>query len=284
MDKTHARAIIVYCSPAGSTRRVAEVIETTLNNLTVPCVTADIGTAKGRESAARAVQNMDESACLFVGSPVYVNHAVPPVTAFIADLPAGTRAAAVPFVTWGGASSGLALNDMGRALSDKGMRLIGAAKVMGLHSMMWRSQSPVGEGRPNDEDDRLVRQLVETVIQRMCAGGSGKNMPLADLDYQPAAFREELASATLEKAKGHMPRRVVHEDRCTECGICAEVCPTDAVEFSPFPTFNDRCIFCFNCVRECPEDAISADLSKSEGMIRARAERFDERPRTRIFL
>ena len=60
MKKTPARAVIVYCSPAGSTRRVAEVIETTLNHLTVPCVTADIGTAQGRESAARAVQNMDE--------------------------------------------------------------------------------------------------------------------------------------------------------------------------------------------------------------------------------
>lgn len=284
MIKTLVEAIIVYCSPAGSTRLVAEVIESTLNDFNIPCVSADIGSETGREAADRAVAAMGDSACLFVGSPVYVNHAVPPIDAFIANLPSGTRANAVPFVTWGGASSGVALHDMGQSLLNKGLRLMGAAKVLGLHSMMWRSENPVGEGRPNEEDDRKVRQLVETVIQRLTAGASGKTISLEDLDYQPAVFREELAAARLEKAKGHMPQRTVHEDRCTECGVCAEVCPTDAVELSPFPKFNERCIFCFNCVRECPEDAVTADLSKSAGMIRARAERFAERPGTRVFL
>jgi len=284
MDKTSVRAIIVYCSPAGSTRQVAETIKAALHHLDIPCVAADIGSPEGRESAAQAVRDMAASTCLFVGSPVYVNHAVPPVDDFISSLPTGTRAAAVPFVTWGGASSGVALHDMGGALLDKGLRLLGAAKVLGLHSMMWRSQNPVGEGRPNAEDHRKVQQLAEAVIQRLLAGEADKTLPLEDLDYQPAAFREELAAASLEKAKGHMPRRAVHENRCTECGVCAEVCPTDAVELSPFPTFNDRCIFCFNCVRECPEDVITADLSKTAGMIRARADRFNEQPGTRVFL
>ena len=284
MNKTLAEAIVVYCSPAGSTRQVAQVIVATLKDSGIPCVAADIGSETGRAAADRAVAGMGESTCLFVGSPVYANHAVPPIDAFIANLPSGTQAAAVPFVTWGGASSGLALHDMGQALLNKGLRLMGAAKVLGLHSMMWRSENPMGEGRPNEEDDRKIRELVEAVIQRLTAGSSAKTMPLEDLAYQPAEFREELAAANLEKAKGHMPQRTVHEDRCTECGVCAEVCPTDAIELSPFPKFTERCIFCFNCVRECPEDAITADLSKSAGMIRARAERFAERPGTRVFL
>ena len=206
------------------------------------------------------------------------------MTRFIAGLPEGTRAAAVPFVTWGGASSGVALHDMGLALADKGLRVVGAAKVLGRHSMMWRSQTPLGDGRPNADDDQAVRELVETVVPRFATGEGGKDLPLQDLDYQPTAFKEELASASLEKARAHMPRRVVHEDRCTACGVCAEVCPTDAVELSTFPAFNDRCIFCFSCVKACLEEALTVDLSKTEGMIRARAERFGERPVTRVFL
>ncbi|MDX9819049.1 MAG: EFR1 family ferrodoxin [Desulfococcus multivorans] len=278
------QALIVYCSPAGSTRRVAHVMETTLKDLDIPCTTADVGTSGGREAAARAVQDMGKSTCLFVGSPVYANHPVPPISAFLERLPEGTGAAAVPFVTWGGASSGVALYDMGSILSAKGLRLMGAAKVMAVHSLMWRAENPVGEGRPNAADDQKIRELTASVIRKMTDGDHGKGIPLGDLDYQPAEFREELAAASLEKARGHMPQRTVHEDRCTQCGLCVEVCPTEAVELSPFPVFSDRCIFCFNCVKECPEDAIVADMSKSEKMVRSRAERFDERPRTRIFL
>lgn len=284
MEKKPIDAIVVYCSPAGSTRRVAQVIETVLKEHGVPCTAADLGSGMGREAASRAAQGMTESTCLFIGSPVYASHAVPPVTEFIRSLPEGTRAMAVPFVTWGAASSGLALHDMGAALSGKGLRLVGAAKVVALHSMMWRARNPMGEGRPNEEDDRKVRQLMEAVLERMRAGAAAATLSLAELDYQPAAFREEMAAAGLEKARAHMPRRLVHEERCTRCGVCVEVCPTGAVEMAPFPTFSDRCIFCFNCVRECPEEAIGVDLSRTESMIRARAERFDERPGTRIFL
>jgi len=278
------RSIIVYCSPAGSTRRLAQVMETTLNDLHIPCAISDIGTAKGRESAVRAVQEMGKSTCLFVGSPVYANHPVPPITEFLERLPENTGAAAVPFVTWGGASSGVALYDMGSALSAKGLRLMGAAKVMAVHSLMWRAENPVGEGRPDEADDQKIRELTAAVIRKMTDRDHGKDIFPGDLDYQPAEFREELAAASLEKARGHMPQRTVHEDRCTQCGRCVEACPAAAIELSPFPAFNDRCIFCFNCVRECPEDAIAADMSTSEKMVRARAERFDERPRTRIFL
>ncbi len=284
MDKRSVSAVIAYCSPAGATRHVARAIEAALGEFGIPCKTLDIGKEETRRSARSEVAALGPSACLFVGSPVYVNHAVPPVADFIADLASGADAAAVPFVTWGGASSGVALHEMGSALADKGFRLMGAAKVLGRHSMMWRSRSPIGDGRPGDEDDRQVQEMVATVIRRLTEAGSGGPVSLQDLDYQPAAIREELAAASLEKARAHMPQRTVHGDRCTECGLCVDACPTDAVELSPFPVFNDRCISCFNCVRVCPEDAISADLTKTEEMIRARAERFREAPETQIFL
>jgi NAD-dependent dihydropyrimidine dehydrogenase PreA subunit len=53
---------------------------------------------------------------------------------------------------------------------------------------------------------------------------------------------------------------VIHEDRCTGCGICVERCPVDAI------VLDDRgiavreekyCIGCGICARLCPADAIS---------------------------
>jgi ferredoxin len=43
---------------------------------------------------------------------------------------------------------------------------------------------------------------------------------------------------------------------CTHCGTCAEVCPVNAVEYSPDPRFTRECIYCCACYENCPSDAI----------------------------
>ncbi|MDP6944397.1 MAG: 4Fe-4S binding protein, partial [Myxococcota bacterium] len=55
-------------------------------------------------------------------------------------------------------------------------------------------------------------------------------------------------------------------DRCTECGICEAMCPTDFLDAKGQPRDDERtCISCFECVDACPADAIrpvaSADAS-----------------------
>lgn len=279
MESAFHHAAIVHCSPGGSTRHVAEVIEETLKKLDVQVDVLDM--AKGGDSAAMLsrIKSAGKDMCLFIGSPVYVNHAVPPVTEFISQLPEAPTALAVPFVTWGGACSGVALWEMGKMLSGKGYRIAGAAKVIGLHSMMWQSDNPLGEGRPNADDDQMVREMVAKV-----AGGEAKGIAFSDLAYQSEAAWAELEKANLAAAKSHMPQRTVNEEKCTQCNTCAEVCPVDAVSFSPYPEFGDHCISCFNCVRECPEDAIEADLSPLDSRIRGRARQFDEQPLSQIFL
>jgi len=278
MKPAFRNAAIVYCSPAGSTRHVAEVIRDTLKELDVQVEVLDM--AKGGDSASilSKIKAAGEDTCLFIGSPVYVNHAVPPVTAFISELPESANTMAVPFVTWGGACSGVALWEMGKMLSEKGYQVAGAAKVMALHSMMWQFDKPVGEGRPNAEDDQMIRDMVTKV-----AKGEAKGIALSALAYQPEAAREEMEKSSLAMAKSHMPQRTVNEERCTQCNICAEVCPVEAVTFSPYPEFGDHCISCFNCVRECPEDAIEADFSPLDARIRAKAKQFDEQPLSQTF-
>lgn len=107
---------------------------------------------------------------------------------------------------------------------------------------------------------------------------------MSQLDYQSAENHAEMEKMSVEVAAAHMPKRVVDEDLCTQCEICAEVCPRDAVAFSPYPVFGQKCIYCFNCVRNCPEGAINADLSEIWQRIKDRVEFFRERPYSRIFV
>ena len=165
-------AFIAYCSPAGSTRHVAEVIVKSLKERSIDVQQLDLGIVRDPSRFIEKMRDAREEACLFVGSPVYRDMAVPPMMAFLDQLPADAGLAAVPFVTWGGANSGVALWQMGRVLNDKGFRLVGAAKVLGVHSMMWSSSNPVGQGHPDADDDRQVAKLVDRVFEKIQAGAA----------------------------------------------------------------------------------------------------------------
>lgn len=75
---------IVYISPAGSTRLVAETLSRRLTEHGQEVVLIDISP---KNQAAEQYDVADAPCCLWIGSPVYCDHAVPLVTDFIRGLP-----------------------------------------------------------------------------------------------------------------------------------------------------------------------------------------------------
>jgi len=50
----------------------------------------------------------------------------------------------------------------------------------------------------------------------------------------------------------------VSAEECTACGLCVEVCPTDAISLDDIAQIDqEKCNGCGQCVVECPQDAIS---------------------------
>jgi ferredoxin/flavodoxin len=278
-----SRFFIVFCSPAGSTRHVAEVIERELTTLGAETHKLDLGREHDWSRALDLIRVAGQKLCLFVGSPVYRDQAVTPVAQFLEALPNLDGGFAAPFVTWGGASSGIALWQMGRSLTQKGLILAGAAKVLGVHSLLWSSESPLGQGHPDGDDDMAVRRLVHEVFSRV-EDGKNDGLPLTALDYQPAERAIELK----ENLTGPRPvtPRSVNEAKCNQCQTCINECPADAITLDPYPQFGTDCFDCFNCIRLCPEHAIEPKitLAQLEERIRNRAETMREHPYTQIFI
>lgn len=53
-----------------------------------------------------------------------------------------------------------------------------------------------------------------------------------------------------------MPAKVDPE-KCTGCGSCADVCPTEAITVDDVAVVDaNECTECGSCVDECPQEAI----------------------------
>ena len=51
-----------------------------------------------------------------------------------------------------------------------------------------------------------------------------------------------------------------NEERCTHCGACITICPTDAFEVEPLTRqvnfLNEKCLACELCIKACPPRAM----------------------------
>lgn len=272
---------IVYSSPAGSTQKVARSIEKELIAHGHTAFLFDLGRPAGAADAYNKIRNAAGDYSLFIGSPVYACHAVPPITDFIAKLPWATRGYAVLFITWGCVNSGLALHEMGVALTEKGYKIQGAAALPSVHSMLWHSEHPLGEGRPGKADEEAIQKFIGAVCEKIYSR-THNPVALSALNYQPETVRETMQKISLDAVRSVLPAKAADEKLCSKCGICATICPAAAITLSPYPVFGPACFLCYNCVRLCPEHAIAADFSLMGVNLQQRAASFKENPSPKL--
>ncbi|MFZ0611181.1 MAG: EFR1 family ferrodoxin [Desulfobacterales bacterium] len=277
------KALLVYCSPAGTTAHVARIMRQKIAALETPVTLIDLGDDPDVDFIIPQLFDAKDNICLYIGSPVYASHPIPPIMEFIARMPKADNGFSVPFVTWGAVTSGVALYEMGTALAQKGYRVLGGAKVLARHSMMWAADAPLGADHPDAADDQMIETLLEAVADKL-KNSDPPALALSVLDYQEKSLREQMMRMDFEQAKSHFPPKKVVRERCTLCGICADNCPVEAIHLTDAPEIGPVCIHCLNCVRLCPEKAIVADLQPVYERLRERAVKLKEHPCTQIFI
>ncbi|RLG84975.1 MAG: hypothetical protein DRO39_06700 [Thermoprotei archaeon] len=57
------------------------------------------------------------------------------------------------------------------------------------------------------------------------------------------------------------PRLVVDNERCDLCGLCEELCPSDAIRIEGRVLFDpEKCLACYGCVAICPHKALRLEV------------------------
>lgn len=238
------RVCLVYFSPTGGTKSVAEKIASAMaEELALPLVHFDITLPKAREQE----YHFSSDDIAVIASPTYAGRIPNKMLPEFERLIHGDNTKAVIVSVYGGRSNDEGLRELVFVAEKNGFCSIAAASCVARHSM----SSVLAAHRPSEKDFRELadfgRKAAKKALSAPAAVEIDRETPIAPY-YKP--FKEDMSPAVFLKAKP-----LTHADKCIHCGICAASCPMGSISFDDFCTVPGVCIKCHACVRSCPTKA-----------------------------
>ena len=215
---------VYYFSPTGGTKKVSDIFAAAVGK---DAVWHDL-----RDKQTTTEQPQGE--LIIVAAPVFAGR-IPSVVREKIKTLAGEGKQAVTIAVYGNRAYEDALLEMNDILIQGGFMVIASAAFVAQHSIV----PEVGAGRPDAEDEKEIRTFAEAVKNSTSA--ENIHVP-GNRPYKPEM---KVAAAPLSLSS------------CTACGVCAKICPTDAIAAAEGKMVTDvsKCILCMACVHACPLQA-----------------------------
>lgn len=245
----------LYFSPTGTTRRIAAAIARGIAD-TAPIAETDL------THTPAPARTLGPETVAILAAPVYGGH-IPPVVLERLEALRGNDTPAVIVAVYGNRAFDHAVAELADFAAQHGFRPIAAAAFVGEHSYS-TPDTPIAAGRPDAEDlaaaaafgerirEKLRRDDLRVVDVRRLHSPRTPLLSLMRFIGFVLAYRRQQRKNPVVRIP------VVDADRCTRCGRCASLCPTQAIapgnETHTDPT---RCLRCCACVKGCPTAARS---------------------------
>jgi len=161
------RTVIITFSPHGNTRKIAERIHTVfcdekLDVSFLDLTGTDMDTFQQFDSLSIPLFDL-----LIIVSPVYAWKIILPLELLILNMPAKLGKCAAVAVTYGGVTSGHALQNAVRMFTEKGLHTLGALKVVASHSNVLDEKKDPFSTHPNDADLEKADEFTYGIIEKM---------------------------------------------------------------------------------------------------------------------
>jgi len=255
--------VIFYFSAQGSTKKITEEIAKGLTSTRSRCDLVRFTKLVKDLELIRSF-NFKRYNLIGIGTPVYYFY--PPYHLFelFEAFPDLRHTNGFLFCTSGG-NPGAALFKIKQVLEKKGIKIIdGYDKWIGLdqhrcYMHFEQSALPRSLGHPTRIEFAEAREFGRNLIPKALDPNIPEKMDFWAKDNDWAKFGwKSRAEPFMEK---WFPEFHLNEEKCTQCGQCAELCPVDAIILDPYPSWVKDCDRCYLCDLYCPEQAIECDWS-----------------------
>ncbi|WP_303857920.1 EFR1 family ferrodoxin [Aminicella lysinilytica] len=263
----------LFFSPTGNTEKVVRAIA---GNLASDRRYIDITLPQARES----VQEFTADDLVVVGSPVYAGRIPNKMLPYFQSMLKGNGALAVPVVTFGNRNFDNALAELRDLLEVNGFHTIAGAAVPCQHAFT----ELLATGRPDADDLHALENFADAItkktVQLAFAPSEAVSVPgdsPATKYYTPMGI--DGTPAVFLKAKPE-----IDPDKCTGCGLCAEICPMGSVEAGSLPKVSGICIKCQSCIEKCPAQAMSFSDERFLSHVAMLEHNYTDHTEIRLFL
>ena len=133
-------------------------------------------------------------------------------------------------------------------------------------------------GRPGTEDLKAAGQFGADVVHKIMTQPENYNdLSLPGSNPVGPYYKPLEADGTPANFLKAKPK--VHNEICTHCKICAEVCPMGSISGENIEEVPGVCIKCHACIRKCPTGARYFDDPSLISHIRMLEENFAGKPK-----
>jgi len=248
------KMLILYYSGTGNTRFACTVAEAVMKK-----EGHEVTMKRLDQAGGVSLDGFD--ACCF-GAPVYEWAPARNVEDFVMTMPRMDGKCAFILTSSAGAK-GEATELFARMLESRGLTVLGDYNLICPDSWggsrRWSYSHDAETPTPGSVRD--LADFVREMLAMASSFNSGETVDVPDYRVRKTGlFFASRFSRLAPSARLKMGKKKVDSELCNECGVCAKLCPMDAITLDPQPVFSKRCIGCWRCVNMCPKDCITTLL------------------------
>lgn len=234
----------LFFSPTGSTKKI---VKTILEPFDEVITTYDLTKPVNRLEPIEL-----EGQLIILGVPVYEDRIPEVLHDFFLKITA-KDCIGVVVASFGNIGYGNILNELRATMDQIGIPVIAAAAFVGEHSFSTKEYQ-IAADRPNASDLKEAYTFGQAIKEKY----THKNIKDCMIPKGPFSLMGTVLPKNSIDFFVRPPRLDINT--CTNCGICAAVCPVKAIDPQSLEVDEQRCIRCCSCVKNCAQNARMIDF------------------------